>query len=38
LSTRPSRGDGEHADQPERNRAHLILTIPPGIWPVEGSR
>ena len=38
LSTRHSRGDGDHADQPERNRAHLILTIPPGVWPVEDSR
>jgi hypothetical protein len=38
LSTRQSRGDGDHADQPERNRAHLILTIPPGIWPVEERR
>jgi hypothetical protein len=38
LSTGPSRGDSEHADQPEWNSAHLILTIPPGIWPVEDSR
>ena len=38
LSTRQSRGDGDHADQPEGNHAHLILTIPPGIWPVEDSR
>jgi hypothetical protein len=38
LSTRQPSGDGHHADQPERNRAHLILTISPGIWPVEDRR
>jgi hypothetical protein len=38
LSTRQCCGDGDHADQPERNRAHQILTIPPGIWPVEDRR
>ena len=38
LSTRQSRGEGDHADQRERNRAHLLLTITPGIWPVEDRR
>jgi len=38
LCTHQSRGADEHAEQPERNGAHLISTISPGIWPVEDWR
>ena len=38
LGTHHSRRADEDAGQPERNRAHLISTISPSIWPVEDGR
>ena len=38
LSVRQSRGAEDHAQQPERNGAHQIWTIPPVTWPVEDRR
>ena len=38
LGTHHSRHADEDAGQPQRNRAHLISTISPSIWPVEDGR